>query len=38
MVLKYGIAHLRACGCLLQFGSGLIEIDPASHTVTEEFF
>lgn len=30
--------HLRQGGILLQFGSGLIEPDPATHTVGDEVF
>lgn len=37
-VIKGAIAHLKGGGSLLQFGSGLIEPDPATHPLTDEVF
>ena len=38
LALKNAIEHLRQGGILLQFGSGLIEPDPANHTVGDAVF
>ena len=38
LVLKGAIAHLKGGGSLLQFSSGLIEPDPATHPLTDEVF
>jgi hypothetical protein len=38
MVLKSAIAHLQSGGSLLQFGSGLIEPDPATYPLKDEVF
>jgi hypothetical protein len=38
LVLKGAVEHLRRGGSLLQFGSGLIEPDPATHPVREDVF
>jgi len=37
-VIKGAISHLKGGGSLLQFGSGLIEPDPAMHPLTDEVF
>ena len=37
-VIKGAISHLKGGGSLLQFGSGLIEPDPAMHPLTDEIF
>lgn len=38
LALKGAVEHLRQGGILLQFGSGLIEPDPATHPVGDEVF
>ena len=38
LVLRGAIDHLRQGGILLQFGSGLIEPDPAIHTIGDDVF
>lgn len=38
VALKNAVEHLRKGGILLQFGSGLIEPDPARHTIGDEVF
>jgi hypothetical protein len=38
LALKSAVEHLRQGGILLQFGSGLIEPDPAMHPVGDEVF
>lgn len=38
LVIKGVIDHLKNGGSILQFGSGLIEPDPATHSVTDEVF
>ena len=38
LALKGAVEHLRQGGILIQFGSGLIEPDPARHTIGDEVF
>lgn len=38
LVIKRAVEHLKRGGSLLQFGSGLIEPDPATHPVGAEVF
>ena len=38
LALKGAVEHLRQGGILIQFGSGLIEPDPATHPVGDEVF
>ena len=38
MVIKDAVDHLRKGGILLQFGSGLIEPDPANHLIDDAVF
>ena len=38
LVLRGAVEHLKQGGSLLQFGSGLIEPDPATHSVGEDVF